>query len=408
MYDEEEYTDFSPSTLGTKLTAYYDAEQHVRNQVDLDNKQKFDTLSYLGNLLSPDEDITTISGGVILSSIIGVRKGDIMVAGINSSSLAADSTHGTLMIFAGADNATGSTISDNVGRSKFRVYEDGHTVANDLEADSAKLTNAEVTGKITANTGKIGNFDITGGWLNAHSSQGESWQYGIGFSAAAFELESNDITFTSDDEREYISINCDYSSLYRISGYQSAYFMPSGNQILRVQGALSYDSTYRPGFRNIGIYINVSGAADEYYPGLGTDSVGGNYAIFCEAGQFAGLRPKTRIIQGTISKAELTVSKYDYNIIYKWNNDGTLIFPANPVIGQTVRIFKHPTVSSRVLIVDLNGKTSISYNGQSAGNDNCFADYHYGAKEFIWDGSIWHVITLTVIDTNTVYEPGSD
>lgn len=184
--------------------------------------------------------------------------------------------------------------------------------------------------------------------------------------------------------------------------------MPGGNQVLHVQGTLSYDSTYRPGFRNIGIYINVSGAADEYYPGLGTDSVGGNYAIFCEAGQFAGLRPKTRIIQGTISKAELTVSKYDYNIIYKWNNDGTLIFPANPVIGQTVRIFKHPTVSSRVLTVDLNGKTSISYNGQSVDTSNCFAYDCYGAKEFIWDGSIWHVITLTVRDTNTVYEPGSD
>lgn len=408
LYDTDEYTDFSPSTLGTKLTAYYDAEQHVRNLVDLDNKQKFDTLSYLGSLLSPDEDVTTISGGVILSSIIGVRKGDIMVAGINSSSLAADSTHETLMIFAGADNATSSTISDNVGRSKFRVYEDGHTVANDLEADSAKLTNAEVTGKITANTGKIGNFDITEGWLNAHSPQGESWQYGIGFSAAAFELESNDITFTSQDQREHISINCDYSSLYRISGYQTAYFMPGGNQVLRVQGTLSYDSTYRPEFRNIGIYINVSGAADEYYPGLGTDSVGGNYAIFCEAGQFAGLRPKTRIIQGTISEAELTVSKYDYNIIYKWNNNGTLTFPANPVIGQTVRIFKHPDVSSKALNIDLNGKTSISYNGQSADTSNCFADRCYGAKEFIWDGSIWHVITLTVIDTNTVYEPGSD
>ena len=80
-------------------------------------------LGYLADALPPDDDnITTISGGVVLSKIIGVQAGGNLVAGLNASALGEDSGsggHGKLMIFAGAADA------QHVSASPFRVYADG-------------------------------------------------------------------------------------------------------------------------------------------------------------------------------------------------------------------------------------------------------------------------------------------
>lgn len=83
-----------------------------------------DEVDYLQGALAEDSgNITTIAGGLVLSKIIGVV-GDVygstgLVAALNSSSLGQDATHGTLMIFAGANGA------QNASTAKFRVYSDG-------------------------------------------------------------------------------------------------------------------------------------------------------------------------------------------------------------------------------------------------------------------------------------------
>lgn len=77
-------------------------------------------VSYLQAALPKDTGgITTIAGGIVLSNIIGVVNGSDLVAGLNSSTLGQDSTHGKLMIFAGASDA------EHVSDSPFRVYADG-------------------------------------------------------------------------------------------------------------------------------------------------------------------------------------------------------------------------------------------------------------------------------------------
>jgi len=65
---------------------------------------------------------TVIAGGSVLSSLIGVvDSSDVLQAGINALDDYDDTTHGTLMIFAGAN---GNTVAD-ITAAPFRVYEDG-------------------------------------------------------------------------------------------------------------------------------------------------------------------------------------------------------------------------------------------------------------------------------------------
>ena len=135
-------------------------------------------LEYLEAALPKDTaNITTISGGLVLSKIIGVTKfsetyqEDLLVAGINASSLGEDSEHGTLMIFAGA------TTASQVANSKFRVYGDGHVVMNDMVAiNSDDDTSVAIGyGKVIAktDTGDVC-VTVTGGSIGESSTNPET------------------------------------------------------------------------------------------------------------------------------------------------------------------------------------------------------------------------------------------
>lgn len=125
-----------------EFAEWYDGELTVKGRIvvrrpggeytDLD--EYMDTLSYLENALPEDEDnVTTISGGIVLSNIIGVSKSGKLVAGLNASSLGQHQTKGKLMIFAGSSDA------EHVSDATFRLYENGDLYASHLFADGGEI-----------------------------------------------------------------------------------------------------------------------------------------------------------------------------------------------------------------------------------------------------------------------------
>lgn len=342
----------------------------------------------------PQGSTTDVYGGLVLGNMIGVKNEEgVVVAfmnGLETQSSLKDATYGTLMFASG--------ITDGVANAKSaatQIWSDGTLIST-----KGKFTNAEIDGKITARTGKIGNFDIDSGWLSATSSDSD-WKYKLQFSAAAFNVESSDVTFSSMDYKQesYAEVACTYGANFFISAYGSAYTMSAGHAVLDVSSNVSYASGKAPEFKNIGIQLNIKGASDIYYDAFGSER-GGNYAIYCDNGMFAGLRPKTvKIVTST------TLTALDYNVIAEPTAASlTITFPSSVSVGQTYRIFKPKTVSSRRIVVSTGGKSirgfglrSDGYSASELSNTPLDTD-KWGVVEYVFDGTYWNRIIISVYD----------
>lgn len=418
LYDEEEYTDFSPSTLGTKLTAYYDAEQHVRNQVDLDNKQKFDTLSYLKGLLTPGEDVTTIDGGVILSSIIGVRgESDSMIAALNSSSLGEDSVHGKLLLFAGVSGMTGSTFEQNVRNSSFKVYQDGSAslAGGNMTIDAAtnmiEFKDTYFRGTIRTKFVPITDDSIWEGEdSDMESIQTSDNLLSSGGGMALFTWDTSQIGRTV-----FISNN-------RFQGTENTdpltqYTAPTG-KFFYVNGEKVRSINIR-GFVELKGYGETINGTDVFYGwivtnagelGTGNEAVSSSYGINGRCfsylgvkadaeffgdiksfnGHFEGIRPYTNehgVNWSTTSSWTLTIDKDEYNsVIYPYTNFSghgnmniTVKLPAQPVNSEVHRVF---LADSRLRVTwDGNGHDIVWYGSPATGG-RCVVEFVYS-----WNGS---------------------
>lgn len=342
----------------------------------------------------PQGSTTDVYGGLVLGNMIGVKNEEgVVVAfmnGLETQSSLKDATYGTLMFASG--------ITDGVANAKSaatQIWSDGTLIST-----KGKFTNAEIDGKITARTGKIGNFDIDSGWLSATSGDLD-WKYKLQFSAAAFNVESSDVTFSSMDYKQesYAEVACTYGANFFISAYGSAYTMSAGHAVLDVSSNVSYASGKAPEFKNIGIQLDIKGASDIYYDAFGGER-GGNYAIYCDNGMFAGLRPKTvKIVTST------TLTALDYNVIAEPTAASlTITFPSSVSVGQTYRIFKPKTVSSRRIVVSTGGKSirgfglrSDGYRASELSNTPLDTD-KWGVVEYVFDGTYWNRIIISVYD----------
>ena len=342
----------------------------------------------------PQGSTTDVYGGLVLGNMIGVKNEEgVVVAfmnGLETQSSLKDATYGTLMFASG--------ITDGVANAKSaatQIWSDGTLIST-----KGKFTNAEIDGKITARTGKIGNFDIDSGWLSATSGDLD-WKYKLQFSAAAFNVESSDVTFLSKDykDKAYADIVCTYGANFFISAYGSVTSMSAGHAVLDISSNVSYASGKAPAFKNIGIQLDIKGASDIYYDAFG-DERGGNYAIYCDNGMFAGLRPKTvKIVTST------TLTALDYNVIAEPTAASlTITFPSSVSVGQTYRIFKPKTVSSRRIVVSTGGKSirgfglrSDGYRASELSNTPLDTD-KWGVVEYVFDGTYWNRIIISVYD----------
>ena len=348
----------------------------------------------------PQGSTTDVYGGLVLGNMMGVKNEDGMVVafmnGLETQSSLKDATYGTLMFASGITNGVA-----NAKNAATQIWSDGTLIST-----KGKFTNAEVDGKITANTGKIGNFDITSsGWLIA-TSDSSNWNFELRFSAASFNVESSNVTFESTDYQHktqtaqgeaYVPIVCTYGADFFISAYGSSYSMPSRHAVLDISSNVSYASGKSPEFRNIGIRLDVTGASDIYYGPTG--ECGGNYAIYCDNGMFAGLRPKTvKIVNST------TLTALDYNVIAEPTANITITFPSSVSVGQTYRIFKPKTSASKIITVSTDNKRIRGFGLRYNSVNNLEVSgtpldaSKWGVVEYVFDGTYWNRIVISVYD----------
>lgn len=355
----------------------------------------------------PQGSTTDVYGGLVLGNMIGVKneKGTVVafMNGLETQSSLKDATYGTLMFASGITNGVA-----NAKNAATQIWSDGTLIST-----KGKFTNAEIDGKITARTGKIGNFDITSGWLIATSGSSD-WKYKLQFSPAAFKVESSDVTFNSTDYQHtvqtsqgesFVPVACTYGANFFISSYGNVSAMPSSHAVLDISSNVSYASDKTPEFRNIGIRIDVKGASDVYYGFTG--ECGGNYAIYCDSGMFAGLRPKTvKIVKST------TLTVFDYNVIAEPTGNITITFPSSVLVGQTYRIFKPKSVASKLITVSTGSKSIRDFgmkydDGQNYEVVNTPLDNSkWGVVEYVFDGTYWNRIVISVYDY--YYNPNSN
>lgn len=348
----------------------------------------------------PQGSTTDVYGGLVLGNMMGVKNEDGMVVafmnGLETQPSLKDATYGTLMFASGITNGVA-----NAKNAATQIWSDGTLIST-----KGKFTNAEVDGKITANTGKIGNFDITsGGWLIA-TSDSSDWNFELRFSAAAFNVESSNVTFESIDYQHttqtaqgetYVPVVCTYGADFFISAYGSMTSMSARHAVLDISSNVSYASGKTPEFRNIGIRLDVKGASDIYYGSIG--ECGGNYAIYCDNGMFAGLRPKTvKIVNST------TLTVLDYNVIAEPTANITITFPSSVRVGQTYRIFKPKTSAKSIITVSTDNKRIRGFGLRYDGVNNLEVSgtpldaSKWGVVEYVFDGTNWNRIIISVYD----------
>lgn len=301
---------------------------------------------YLKKALGNDIGTTEISGGLVLGTFIGVKDTNTkVVAGINATELGKDATHNRLMMFAGSTDA--STISE----SKFRVYEDGHLVAQD----------ASIEGNIVAKTGKIGGFELTDNWFSAG--------YTSGTTENEFYLSSTRTTSKTSGKEfiVYDNLGGEHQSIF--SSYvnlstDEAGSTGMGRHIAGVfQTKITNPDSLNYEFGSIGLEIDASGGMPYTYrlqETVDSEYFYGNFAIFAKSGKYAGLRLETRAV-GVSETVNLT--RMDNTIIVAGNN-ATLVLPPSPQDGQLYFILMEQkytlTIKSNGPKIWRNGYGSVS------------------------------------------------
>lgn len=119
---------YSTTMLKGYLNTYYEAYGNLTKSfssitaaIEAAQKATETTLKGLTDNLLPEEQITTIGKGVVLSTIIATKDSSGKVtAGMNASSAHSDSTHGRVVFVGGAKDL------NDFNKAPFVVYEDGH------------------------------------------------------------------------------------------------------------------------------------------------------------------------------------------------------------------------------------------------------------------------------------------
>jgi hypothetical protein len=247
-----------------------------------------------------------------------------------------------------------------------------------------KSTDVDLSGKITASSGKIGPFQIssttlaivneealtTGDPLNITQISAQQLRTylciatGTGPSdyssvagaivgASASMLKNADLyTFLSNISRS--RTDAQSSGAWDNVGFKATIHGANMNNI-GVDVSV-YSGTLNYGIRSI-LSAGASGAA--IYAEAKTAS--GN-AFYCPSGVFSGLRPMTRYITSSATSAQKILSEYDFTIVVNNASAITLSLPASPKAGQTYTIFH---ISGASLSVSGNGNSIFSNSGNA-------------------------------------------
>lgn len=277
---------FNPSQ-GLKIGAVYDPETGAfKKEYDIEQIAKTasdakEDLKYLKNLF-PQGASQDVDGAVIARTLAVKNDAGTQIMGfINGSSNFSDPIHGICMIAMGMSSITG------YNSAKTRLYADGHFVS----------ASAEITGKITAQTGTIGPFTISTSALTG-TEEGSSLQ-----------LSPNLIRFADVYTKAYIGNNVFPSTL---------------GDAARGPARFEVSRTASSGEANIGVYVSASGAAD-----YDTMIDSGNHALYIPNGDICGFRVRVR----RVSTSQV-LSEMDTFILVTASGSINLTLPSSPQPGQ--------------------------------------------------------------------------
>lgn len=137
----------------------------------------------LKDIKEKTDNFTAIQGGLISSNVIEVgndnQNRNAFISGVTDE--------GGLSVRFGA--GAGYTNKNN---APFRVLDNGKMIA----------TNAEIMGSIDARSGKIGNFEINGGWLTTGNKN--TWESGYSVSLTDQLFIMRDVGINTDQRREIV------------------------------------------------------------------------------------------------------------------------------------------------------------------------------------------------------------
>lgn len=236
--------------------------------------------------------------------------------------------------------------SNTPSNAPFRVAKDGAFVA----------TKADITGTINASSGTIGGFKIDESSLTATDSFGEML------------LSSNLIRFTNDNTKLYLGGNTWPESI------GGALYGPIRAEVSRsVAGGTA---------GNVGVYINVTGAASSD----GTTTAArqsGNHALYIPEGFITGFR-----LRNVRTSSNRTLTDMDSVVFSTATGEITLTLPSSPKQGQIYFIRK--VGSGNVKLTRGNTQHRICTNSNSQNNTTITLDW---GKLWIilWDhmNSMW-------------------
>ncbi len=203
----------------------------------------------------------------------------------------------------------------------FSVDKNGNLVA----------TAGQFKGKVEADSGSIGQFQIdSSGWLKA-----DSGDYGVSISPATINLESTD----------YQSAVGTHTAVFAAHSYPSPYsgimaLLTLVTKVTPISTSIDYSTANKS---NVALRVSASGAKLAGYGTYGTTG-GGNFALWCDAGMFAGLRPHLRVATGTAVRLTNT----DHTVVVNNSSSCTITLPQTPEVGQEFEIWHTSTTTVNI------------------------------------------------------------
>lgn len=182
----------------------------------------------------------------------------------------------------------------------------GNATLKNLTVDNVTMTNADVSGKITANTGTIGALRIDGNKLTNQGSDSDAaislWNISHG-----------------------TSVRIGENVLSSTTGMMStAIFQNNRKDSPRIPVLACVCEASGSSDSNIGLYINATGTTQ-----YDDDLRSGNHAIYIPTGNICGFRPRGRSISSS-----KTLDDMDCIIFTKNTNTITLTLPSSPQYDQ--------------------------------------------------------------------------
>ena len=291
------------------------------------------------------EGSTIVSGGVVMSEMVAVINAEEEVeAFLNGSTKFRDDKKGKLILAAGIPEESSSKsekLADRVPESKTKIYENGRIETNDIHAEGGLFENVKVLG-------------------SSRSPFMEGAYYNI-----ELETEDNHYNYSTNSANQ-ATLKKDISQSGRIMTFSGSFWIRCVNGYIYDRGKSYYNTSMGVGSWSVSQLHGYEGVGDEFIRLMAvpiTSSevawvvierrpIDSQYSDVRYTGQFAGLRPRTRMI-----KSSSTLSVLDHTIMVNASSAITITLPSNPEAGQELDIYfanqteiSYPFKSNDILI----------------------------------------------------------